>query len=276
MKRLAGLGLILVLLLTGAACDSGAGEASLQQAVDNAITKTSEALSYRSSGNATWREDDLVCRESWESEYSGSESWRQSDTVTCDGDGSANATWMDRIVAGGAAYMRSSSHPEWQVLVPLFPTAEPPTADPTVTSSFVAAPTSMATTTPDKEWAPFRYLVDLERMPDEEIGGVKCSHVRGRVDQDAFVDMLTQRQEDLYGEVPEDMSEALELTRRQSFEVELWISEDDYVRQRTIGFHFPKPDYSSGEETWVAGSSATRYYDFNEAITIEPPEIDAE
>ena len=103
-----------------------------------------------------------------------------------------------------------------------------------------------------------------------------CAHYRGRVDQDAFVDMLVQRQEDLYGEVPEDMSEALELTRRQSFEVELWISEDDYVRQRTIGFHFPKPDYATGEETWVAGSSTTRYYDFNEAITIEPPEIEAE
>jgi hypothetical protein len=128
----------------------------------------------------------------------------------------------------------------------------------------------------EKDWAPFRYLVDLERLPDDYIDRVKCSHYRGRVDQVDFVDMLMRRQVQLYGEVPGGMAEGLEWTRRQSHEVELWIDEDDYVRQRTVDVRFPKPDSATGEEIWLTWSGTTRYYDFNETIVIEPPEIEAE
>jgi hypothetical protein len=131
----------------------------------------------------------------------------------------------------------------------------------------------MVIQTIDNKLELFNYLVDLERLPDQEIHDMLCSHYRGKVDQDAYVNMLVKRQETIHGHLPQGFSDALELTRRQDLAVELWIDPGGYISQQRVAFRFPKQDLGSVEETWVVGYSTSRYSDFNDPIVIQPPEM---
>ena len=146
--------------------------------------------------------------------------------------------------------------PDWQ----------PP---PGPTPGTVACQVSIITS--DKQLELLNWLVELEKLPDEEIDGVSCSHYRGRLDQDSYVDMLRKRDEEAYEQIP---PEYLELMRQYDLFVELWIDGDDYIRQQRSEVRFPEPDSTTGDEKWVSGVSTTRYFDFNEPIHIEPPEIE--
>jgi hypothetical protein len=128
----------------------------------------------------------------------------------------------------------------------------------------------------DEEFSLCEYLGELEKLPDEQINGVDCSHYRGRVDQEARAQMLRKRLEDMYGNISDVMSELLEQVRQQSFTIDLWIDEDNYIRQQTIEYRSPEPDYRTGEEKWIKGLSIIRFSNFNEVIIIEAPEIDGE
>jgi hypothetical protein len=70
--------------------------------------------------------------------------------------------------------------------------------------------------------------------------------------------------------------EGLELMRRQEIDVDLWIDGEDYIRQFRTTSRFPMPDPNTGEEVWGTGASTTRYFDFNEPIVIEPPDLAAQ
>jgi len=282
MKHPIIIGLVVLLMLTVVACDQGA---SLRDAIARAIAKTSEAHSYRSAGNVTTYTDSVTTVSSYEWECAAPDRYHSVSTTVVDDAGNVTTTttvdhgnftcissaptsggWFETIVVGDKGYVRSQREPQWRVCEVYTPDSQPP---PGPTPGTGTCQVSIQTS--DKQLELLNYLVELEKLPDEEIDGVNCSHYRGRVDQDSVVDMLRKRDEEAYGQIP---PEYLEMMRRQEIVIELWIDGDDYIRQQRSEFRFPEPDSTTGDEKWVTGFSTTRYFDFNEPISIEPPEIE--
>ena len=273
MKLLLVIILAILMILPYLACDQ---QASLQDVVDRALTQTSQVQSYRSAGNSTTYTDTITYEGSSEVAYAAPDRWHLSETVIVDGGENVTTTtssngasvtvtagggWFETIIVGDKGYVRNSREP-WQVCKvynsPL------PWPAPSTGTCFVSIQTL------ENKLELLNYLVELEKLPDEEIGGVNCSHYRGRVDQDSYVDMLRKRQEEEYRQIP---PENLELMRRREIVVELWIDGDDYIRQQGTEFRVPEP---LSEGKWVSGFGITQYFDFNEPICIEPPEIEPE
>ena len=134
----------------------------------------------------------------------------------------------------------------------------------------------MAVLTLEESLEFLHYLTDLEELPDEEIDDVTCAHYRGRVDQNARMDIAEQRYEDECGQVPEEYGYLLELSRRQAMDVEMWVDEHGYIRLLTVEWRGPIAGSGAGEETWASSRGYLHFYDFNESIIIEPPEIEAD
>ena len=274
MKLSVAIVLTVLLILPFVACDE---QASLQDAIARAIARTSEVRSYHSAGNSTTYTDTITYEGSSEVAYAAPDRWHLSETVIVDGGENVTTTtssnggnvtvtagggWFETIVVGDKGYLRSSNESQWRICE--------------VYNSRLTQPTpgtgacQVPIQTLENKLELLNYLVELEKLPDEEIGGDNCSHYRGRVDQDSYVDMLRKRQEEEYRQIP---PENLELMRRREIVVELWIDGDDYIRQQGTEFRSPDP---ISQEKWVTGLSTTRYFDFNEPICIEPPEIEPE
>ncbi len=273
MKLSVAIVLTVLLILPFVACDE---QASLQDVVDRAIARTSEVQSYRTTSNSTTHADGITSVSSYESEYAASDHYHGFATVIVDGGNvttvtssngatvtvTATSGWTETIVAGDKGYLRSSNESQWRICE--------------VYNSRLTQPTpgtgtcSISIQTLDNKFELFNYLVELEVLPDEEIDGVNCSHYRGRVDQDSYVDMLRKRQEEEYRQISPDI---LEWMLQREIVVELWIDGDDYIRQQGTEFRFPDPNI---KEQWVSGFVITQYFDFNEPIYIEPPEIEPE
>ncbi len=258
MKHSIIIGLVVLLMLTVVACDQGA---SLRDAIARAIAKTSEVQSYRSAGNVTTYTDGVTTVSSYELECAAPDRYHSVSTVIVDDAGNVTTTNAETIVVGDKGYVRSQREPRWRVCEVYTPDSQPP---PGPTPGTGTCQVSIQTS--DKQLELLNYLVELEKLPDEEISGANCSHYRGRVDQDSYLDMLRKTDEEDYAQIP---PEYLELMRQQEIVIELWIDGDDYIRQQRSEFRFP-----TSEETWVTGFSTTRYFDFNEPIFIEPPEIE--
>lgn len=258
MKHLVIIGLAVLLILSVAACDQ---ESSLQDVIAKAITKTSQASSYRSAGNSTSHTDSVTDVFSHESEYAAPDRYHSLETSIVGDAGNVTTKTRETIVFGDKAYLQSLDEPHQWHVCEVYTSDMRPTREPKPgTTCFVA------TQTLDKQLELLNWLVDLEKLPDEEIGGVNCSHYRGRVDQDSYLDMQTKRYPEVYAEIP---PESLELMRQLELFAEFWIDGDDYIRQqRTEGRFRPS------QEEWGTWFSTTRYFDFNEPISIEPPEIE--
>jgi len=111
---------------------------------------------------------------------------------------------------------------------------------------------------------PLDSLIDLEQLPDEQIDGVECFHYRGKADIDSLVEKT--------GMTYQQTQEFLEVMRRTSTNVELWVGKDDYlIRQIKIRVRFPESEPGIGEEKWATQTTVMRFYDFNKPIAIEPP-----
>ena len=93
-------------------------------------------------------------------------------------------------------------------------------------------------------------LTDLKKLPDEKIEGVDCYHYWGRVDMERMI---------------EEHKAELEQLSTMKHNVELWIGKEDYLIRQII--HDMDGFPLEGTSRAVA-----KYYDFNEPITIEPPE----
>ena len=88
------------------------------------------------------------------------------------------------------------------------------------------------------------------------------------------MDALVQREEASGGsQLPREL---LELMRRGSIEVELWVGRDDHlIRQISRLDHLPELGAGTAEEKWIRQTMVVQFYDYNEPIVIEPPSPDA-
>jgi len=66
----------------------------------------------------------------------------------------------------------------------------------------------------------------------------------------------------------------LEAMRQWKFGAELWIDGDSYIRQVKADVSSPDVDPNTGVEGWSGKVSTTRYFDFDEVIHIERPDIE--
>jgi len=274
MKLLLVIILAILMILPYLACNQ---QASLQDVVDRALTQTSQVQSYRSAENSTTYADNITYEGAYELECAAPDRYHSVETLNVNGSESVTTTissnggnvtvtagggWFETIVVGDKGYLRSSNESQWRICE--------------VYNSRLTQPTpgtgacQVPIQTLENKLELLNYLVELEKLPDEEIGGVNCSHYRGRVDQDSYVDMLRKRQEEEYRQIP---PENLELMLQREIVVELWVDGDDYIRQQGTEFRSPDP---ISQEKWVTGLSTTRYFDFNKPICIEPPEIEPE
>lgn len=253
MKLSTIVALLVLLMLPLAACDQ---QASLRDAVARAITKTVEAQSFRATVNSITLTDTHTHSSSSEWVYAAPDCWHSLETVVLDGGGNVTISighgreivipsgWSEVIIVGGKCYVRQSNKPEWKL------------------QPFIWNPRIL-----EMELEPYRFLVNLEKLPDEEIRGVNCSHYRGKVDQDSYVDMLeetAERSDEEWLRPP-----LLESARSEEHVAELWIDGDGYIRQTNAERRSLDP-YGK----WATSFTIMRYSDFDEPITIEPPLTD--
>lgn len=118
--------------------------------------------------------------------------------------------------------------------------------------------------TPSKEYTLeiLDSLTGLQKLPDEKIEGTDCLHYRGKADVEREIEKQKAR---LDPEQPgyEERLKGLDALRTIETEVELWIGKDDFLIRQM----------KSIMESSVHGNAVVvvKFYDFNEAITIEPP-----
>jgi hypothetical protein len=283
VKLLATIALVLVLTVPAIAC----GGSEWEDVISRALVKTGEAWSYRSTGNTTGEFLGYTLRSSTESEHA-LEDFHEKSTTSCPGNdtaagnvsvvvaagGGCEPSWAEFTVIDGRAYMRSSRNPEWQecqLSTPGQATA-PPTPGPTPYRGICTVEgTSLA-----RELECLNWLIDVEKLPAEYVDGISCSHFRGRVDMDGYTDMLIERNRLERPGQPTPEPEILDLQRRQVRLVEVWIDDDEHIRQLTFDarfpFRYPTLDPDTSEEVWATSLSTILYFDFNQPITIEPPD----
>jgi hypothetical protein len=193
-------------------------------------------------GTASYSSDGEAQETTWEGEVAAPDRSRVKLTTE-------TGKWCEATRIGEQSYVRASDMPESGAAV-----------------SEVACVMGSMT----EELEPLELLIDLERLPDEEIDNVQCLHYRGRMDMDALV----QREQARTGsQLPPEL---WELMRRGSMEVELWVGKDDYlIRQMKRLDHMPEWEAGTAEERWMRQSTVQRFYDFNEHISIEPPPPDS-
>ena len=229
------IGLIVVLLVLVVACTSGA---SPPDGLLWAITKTSEVQSYRSTGTTTTYADTDTFQSSWESAVAAPDRYRVKTII--------NTDWREFINIGNTSYVLYAESPQWQVCLE-------------GTCGCVHTPIY-------KSLHPLHYMVDVEVLQEDEINGVNCSHYQGRVDMTSFI----KEQESIIG----GMTTQLEEMRRWEICAELWIDSDDYIRNMKTEVRYPYTDPTSGNERWSTKLATMCFFDFDEAISVEPPEIE--
>jgi len=234
---------VVILLMTPVV---GCGERlNLGEVTNKAITATIEAQSYRVTAVETHTVDGETEESTYESEFVAPDRFR--------GKVSSDGNWSEVIIIGDKGYLRSSEKPQWCQLPGQYDD-----------QSFTQATLISL----EKELEPLDWLVDLEKLPGEEIDGVACLHYRGKVDQDSYVDMLKKTVERKYGQIPEHLEEM----RRWTMNFELWVENDTHlIRQLKSELRFTIINPDTGEENLFTGSTTKQFYDFNQPIEIEPP-----
>ena len=259
----------ILLALLAPACGQKDGS---HDTVVKAIDKTIEVNSFRSSTNKILIIDSYVQSYSATAEYSNWCSFHSYQITAENRAGNATAMpfdkdwylepgsptkWSEVIVIGSHGYYRSSEHPSWGlVLVECMGGYSPL----------------------NQELYPSEFLINLERLQDEEIGGVNCKHYRGKVDYDAYVNMQIEETKKLQ-ETPVILIEGggnvswmewIEKTRQNEAVAEFWIDGEGYIRQLKTEKRF-LAEPTGAQDEWTTEVTITRYSDFNQPITIEPP-----
>ncbi len=143
------------------------------------------------------------------------------------------------------------------------------------------SPSKIAEDVPTKEYTLelLNMLIDIEKMPDENIDGVACYHYRGTIDMEKMWEMFLPRAEEMIKkyaqsmnlsdeDVAEWLKKAEDYNRQMEAFLELWIGKNDYLIRRTVYIAKPLSSENPHNPTYMG---IAKYYDFNEPITIEPP-----
>lgn len=224
----------------------------LREVTTKAIKATSEAQSYCMSAVETYNFDGDTGESTYESEFVAPDCshWKTS----------RDDDWSEGITIGDRSYIRSSDIPQW---------CESPCQyeDPLTGATVMTETTSIPL---EKVLEPLNWLVELEKLPGEEIEGVNCWHYRGSVDMDSYVDMLQKTAKSEDGQIPEH----LEGMRHWKRNFELWVEKDScLIRQLKEEMRFMMVNPDTGDEELFTASTNMRFYDFNKPISIEPPQI---
>lgn len=270
VKRCMIFGLSVLVILSVVGCDR---ETDLQGAIAKATVETSELNSYRSVGNTTTNTGNETFKSSFEAEYAAPD---RSHTLWIARD---DGSWIETIAIGENGYMRSSTEPQWQICQSFTPGSEPLSPLPAATSSTDPISThatitncSFLNTSLEEQLEYLNYLGYTERLPEEEIDGVLCSHYYAKLDSDSYAAMLERREREEFGQITEMRSKYFERIYQRELDVELWVDGNDYIRQLKTEMRYPYIDCSTCDGTWSTQRFAiTRYFDFNELICIEAP-----
>ncbi|MFP3975892.1 MAG: hypothetical protein ACLFVK_06695 [Dehalococcoidia bacterium] len=232
------IGLLSLLLVSALGCGSGG---NLQETASEAVNITRSAESLRSS---------QIMIQTFNGETR--RSLTQSDSVEPDQLRTqiiGPEGWREAIIVGNKCYERDSDKPSWHVcdgvwnLIPL-----------------------------KEELEILRYLVNLKKLPGEEVNGVDCLHYSAEVDFDDYVENQKAEMS------PEQLSSAnFEQMSEWEMEVELWIARDSHLI-RKLGIENRRPtqiEKSEGKEKWVTDTGIKYFYDFNQPIDIELPKSGA-
>jgi len=122
-------------------------------------------------------------------------------------------------------------------------------------------------------------LMNVERLPTEEINGIRCLRYEGKVDMDELFERS----------YPETAIEAMDPEEREALDkerewfglydmtIELWIGKDDYLLPR-FKYYGYNPYSSSSQLSNPSGSQYSitdtviiEFHGYNEPIEIEPP-----
>ncbi len=259
------IGLILILVMPvvgcgGSAFDMEAGLEALQQA----CATTTEVQSYRVKGTYTYIEGGKTSESTLEMEVVAPDHCHEKTYV--DGE------WEEFIIVGDKMYTRDSEDDRWQE-------AEVPS------NVSEAQKLSLNANMPSAErtFGLLDSLTDLEKLPNDRLDGVDCFHCRGRVDMERKVEKQKAEagatldpSKPGYQERLESMEQSWEWQRRWKINEELWISKKDcLVRRRESGVQIPAMESPTGEvmQGEVKITMLMRYYDINEPIKIEPPQV---
>ncbi|NVM26666.1 MAG: hypothetical protein HWN70_12230 [Desulfobacterales bacterium] len=242
--------IISAIVLLGASLVGCSERLNLREVTTKAISATCEAQSYRISEVATYTLEGESGVSITESEFTAPD--RYHDIISSAGG------WGEYIFIGDRGFVRDSKDiSEWCELPCQYD-------DP----SSGATGMITATATPlDKKLEYLNWLVDLKKLANEEIDGVVCLHYRGRLDVDSYVNMLRNRVVMEYEQFPSDIS-----TWEVNFE--LWVEKDTHlIRQLKSEEHVMVDNPDTGEKNLFSGSTTKQFYDFNEPINIELPQM---
>jgi hypothetical protein len=239
MKSLSIVVLLMLLVLQALACAQSVVE---RESILQAVTKTSEATSYRQSMTSISTNHETITS-STESEWGGKDYYHHK-TIE-------NGAQYEVISIEDMTYYRGfDGSQQWK----MYEHGSINEDDGTIWS---IVPIGLET-----ELEPLKFVVEIQVLADEDIGGVSCSHYSASVDVNAMVDSWIERAKDSDTYSPQD--ESWDGMRQSDIDVELWVDRHDYIRQWKIDSRYPE----SG--SWRA---TIQFFDFNEPISVEPPEI---
>ncbi len=115
-----------------------------------------------------------------------------------------------------------------------------------------------------------KMLADIDKLPDEAIDGVACSHYHGLVNMEAWVQQhMIDYKESRSDASPELLRMIEDMWRSKKITYDYWIGKnDDIIHQWSMVLGDAANAVEKNKEIF-------RYYGFNEEITIVPP-VDAQ
>lgn len=107
-------------------------------------------------------------------------------------------------------------------------------------------------------------LSDVEVLPDQDIDGRACYHLKGGYnDAPSIEDLLANSKSKLSDEQYQQLKEKLTM-EQETTTVEYLISKDDFIIR--------KVQYTtSSQESGITHTETLTFFDFNQPITVEPP-----
>jgi hypothetical protein len=171
--------------------------------------------------------------------------------------------WIETISIGDENYVRGTYIPTWCKSPCEY---DDPSSGQTVTVQADLLPLG-------KELDPLNWLSDLKQLSDETVDGVYCWHYSGLIDVNSYVDMLQKSAKSKGGQIKQNSFELPDNSRQGAMTFEIWVAKSSFlILQLKVEEQLITTD-SKGVEKLFNSSSTKHFYDFNELINIDLPQI---